>query len=300
MSDVTRLAGPSAPRARSGAWVALAARYPLATVGLVVFAIVVIVGLIAPVLAPADPYRQAIAYRLEPPGATANGVFFALGSDHLGRDVLSRIMYGTRTSLLISVTSVAGSALVGVGVGLLTGYWGGWPDRLLMRLVDLQLAIPFILLALLVVALWGPTIPNIVLAFVVTGWPPYVRLVRAHVLVIRTLGYMEAARALGQVTTVILRRHVLPNVLSSVTVLVSFQMAQILILEGALSFLGLGVQPPHPSWGNMLAEGRQYMDSAWWLTVFPGVAIVISATAINLLGDALRDLLDPQLRTTRL
>jgi peptide/nickel transport system permease protein len=293
-------APPAARLRRRNSWVQLGAHYPLGAGGAIVLVIVFSVALLAPALAPADPYRQAIASRLEPPGAIVEGRIFSLGSDHLGRDVLSRIVYGTRISVLISTVSVSGAAVIGVVVGMLIGYSGGWADRVIMRLVDLQLAIPFILLALFVVALWGPTLPNIILTFVITGWPPYVRLMRARVLVIRALGYVEAARALGQATRTILLRHILPNALNSVVVLASFQMAQILIIEGALSFLGLGVQPPNPSWGNMLAEGREYMDSAWWLTVFPGLAIVVSATAVNVVGDALRDLFDPQLRTIRL
>jgi len=274
-------------------------RYPLGTAGLAVLTLTLIVALAAPALAPTDPYRQAIAYRLEPPGAVVNGHVAWLGSDHLGRDVWSRILYGSRLSLLISGVSVAGAAFVGVAVGLGTGYRGGWVDRAVMRVVDLYLAIPFILLALFVVALWGPTVPNIIATFIVTGWPPYVRLIRARVLVIRELQYVEAARALGQSTRCILSRHIFPNVVNPVMVVVSFQMAQILITEGALSFLGLGVQPPTPSWGNMLAEGRDYMGNAWWLTVLPGAAIVVCATAINVLGDALRDIFDPQLRSMR-
>jgi peptide/nickel transport system permease protein len=287
----------AAPPAKPGrsAW-QLVRQYPLGAAGLIMVALMLVAAFAAPVLAPASPYRQAIAHRLEPPGSVINGIVVSLGSDHLGRDVWTRILYGTRLSLLISGVSVVGAAGLGIAVGLVTGYRGGWIDRAVMRVVDLYLAIPFILLALFVVALWGPTVTNIIATFVVTGWPPYVRLVRARVLVIRELQYVEAARALGQSVGSILLRHILPNVINPVLVMVSFQMAQILILEGALSFLGLGVQPPTPSWGNMLAEGRDYMGSAWWLTVFPGLAIVVCATAINVLGDALRDLLDPQLR----
>lgn len=285
-------------RPRPSAW-QLIPQYPLGSAGLMLLALMLIVALGAPVLSPANPYRQAIAHRLEPPGTVINGTLAWLGSDHLGRDVWSRVLYGTRLSLLISAVSVTGAGLAGVVVGLVTGYEGGWADRIIMRVVDLYLAIPFILLALFVVALWGPTVSNIIATFVVTGWPPYVRLIRARVLVVRELQYIEAARALGESTTGILLRHVLPNAVNPVLVMVSFQMAQILIIEGALSFLGLGVQPPTPSWGNMLAEGRDYMGSAWWLTVFPGAAIVVCATGINVLGDALRDLFDPQLRGIR-
>ncbi len=278
----------------------LARRYILGTIGAAILVVVVlVVALGAPVLVPRNPYKQAIAERLRGPGATIEGHTFWLGSDHLGRDVLSRIIYGTRISLLISATSVIGAALIGTAAGLVAGYVGGWPERVLMRVVDLQLAIPFILLALLVVALWGPSTQNIITTFIITSWPVYARVIRSRVLVIREMQYLEAARALGQTPTKTVFRHVFPNTLNSVTVLASYQMAQILIVEGALSFLGLGVQPPNPSWGNMLAEGRGYLETAWWLATFPGSAILLTATAINLLGDALRDWLDPQMRSMR-
>ncbi len=272
-------------------------RYPLGAAGLLAFLIVVAVAIAAPVLEPRSPYRQAIASRLLAPGASIEGHTFLLGSDHLGRDVLSRIIQGSRLSLLISVTSVTGAALLGVTVGLVAGYVGGWIDRLLMRVLELQMAIPFILLALLVVALWGPAVPNIIVTFIITSWPLYARVVRSRVLVIRSMEYIEAARAVGQTTTGVMIRHALPNTISSVIVLASFQMAQILIVEGALSFLGLGVQPPNPSWGSMLAESRGHIETAWWLSTFPGLAILVVATSINLVGDALRDALDPQLRS---
>jgi peptide/nickel transport system permease protein len=277
----------------------MARRHVLGAIGAVAIVVVLAVALLAPVLVTRSPYKQAVASRLLGPGMSMPGHTFWLGSDHLGRDVLSRIIYGTRISLVISVTSVVGAAVIGTTAGLITGYIGRWPDRVLMRIVDLQLAIPFILLALLVVALWGPSIVNIITTFVITSWPLYARVIRSRVLVIREMQYLEAARALGQTSGRIVLRHVFPNTLNSATVLASYQMAQILIVEGALSFLGLGVQPPNPSWGNMLAEGRGYLETAWWLATFPGFAILLTATAINLLGDALRDWLDPQMRSMR-
>ncbi len=272
-------------------------RYPLGAAGLATFLIVVAVAISAPLIMPRSPYRQAIGSRLLPPGASIEGHTFWLGSDHLGRDVLSRIIQGSRLSLLISVTSVAGAALLGVGVGLVTGYLGGWLDRVMMRILDLQLALPFILLALLVVAIWGPSVPNIIVTLTITSWPLYARVVRSRVLVIRSMEYIESARAVGQTSGGIIFRHLFPNTASSVVVLASFQMAQILIVEGALSFLGVGVQPPNPSWGSMLAESREHIETAWWLSTFPGLAILLVATSINLLGDSLRDALDPQLRS---
>ncbi len=272
-------------------------RHPLGAAGLAIFLVVVAIAIAAPLIMPRSPYRQAIASRLLAPGASIEGHTFWLGSDHLGRDVLSRIIQGSRLSLLISVTSVAGGALLGVGVGLVTGYMGGWLDRVMMRVLDLQLALPFILLALLIVAFWGPSVPNIIFTFIITSWPLYARVVRSRVLMIRSLEYVEAARAVGQTSVGIILRHLFPNTASSVVVLASFQMAQILIVEGALSFLGLGVQPPNPSWGSMLAESREHIETAWWLSTFPGLAILLAATSINLLGDALRDALDPQLRS---
>jgi peptide/nickel transport system permease protein len=251
----------------------------------------------APLLAPGDPLDADIQFRLHRPSWTPEaGRRFPLGADAQGRDVLSRILYGGQVSLFIGLASVAISGVVGVGLGLLSGYLGGWWDDVIMRVADVQLAFPFVLLAMAVVAALGSSIPNLIAVFSLTGWVASTRLVRGQVLTIRELAYVEAARALGHHPALVMLRHVLPNVVSPILVLASFELARIIILESALSFLGLGVQAPTPSWGNMLGEGREYMRTAWWLSVFPGCAIVLAVLGVNLLGDGLRDLLDPKAR----
>jgi peptide/nickel transport system permease protein len=252
---------------------------------------------LAPMLAPADPLDADIRFRLHRPALAAEGGrAFPLGADAQGRDVLSRILYGGRISLFVGLTSVLAGGLFGVGLGLVAGYHGGRWDDLIMRMADVQLAFPFVLLAMAVIAALGPSIPNIIIVFAVTGWVAYTRLVRSQVLTIRELAYVDAARAAGQRPTVVMLRHVLPNVVSPILVLASFELARMIILESALSFLGLGIQAPTPSWGNMLGEGREYMRTAWWLSVFPGCAIMLAVLGVNLLGDGLRDLVDPKSR----
>jgi peptide/nickel transport system permease protein len=268
--------------------------HPLALIGLVLVSIMILTAIAAPLIAPMDPRTQSIGNRLlAPMERNRDGELHVLGTDNLGRDILSRVIYGSRISLAASFTAVLITAFVGLMLGLVSGYVGRWIDSVLMALVNLQLAFPFMLLALAIIALLGANLVNLVIVFVVTGWPIYARTIRAAVLGLKEREFVEAARAIGGSHSRIILRHLLPNVVSPLTVLASFMVAQLIILEAALGFLGLSVQPPTPTWGNMLADGRQYIQDAWWLSAFPGIAIMITAAGVNFIGDGLRDILDP-------
>jgi peptide/nickel transport system permease protein len=223
-------------------------------------------------LAPADPGDQTIAARLRPPGATVAGMRYLLGSDHLGRDVLSRIVFGGRISLVMGLTAVAVSAGVGATAGMLAGYLGGWAERAIMRLVDVQMAFPFILLAIVVVGVLGPSPAKVVLVIGIGGWVHFARVVRSEVLTLRERAFIESARATGAGAGRIMVRHVLPNVLPTIIVLATTALAYAIVAESSLSFLGVGIPASIPSWGGMLADGRQYVDTAWWLATFPASA----------------------------
>lgn len=243
-------------------------------------------------VAPYGANDQDITRRLEPPGAHGH----LLGTDEVGRDVLSRLIHGARISLLVGVVAVVLSCPVGVLVGIAAGYAGRRVDDVLMRITEIQLAIPTILLAIAVVAVLGPGIRNVILTLSVTGWTLYARLTRGETLVVKGLDFVQAARATGAGDARIMLRHVLPNVLSPVIVVAVFAVANMIILEATLSFLGLGVEPGVVTWGRMLNGGRLYLSTAWWVTALPGLAIFITVLAVNLLGDHLRDWLDPRLR----
>ena len=267
-------------------------------IGLAILVLNVAVALAAPVIAPHDPLDQDVARRLLPPVWLAGGgTAHLLGTDQLGRDILSRIIYGSRISLLIGLLSVALSLPIGVGLGLLAGYFGRRLDDVTMRIADVQLAFPFILLAITIAGVLGPSPKNVILILAVGGWVVYARLARGQVLSLREKEFIEAARSLGGGHARILASHVLPNIASPIVVVGTFSVAQMILLESSLSFLGLGVQPPTPSWGGMLNDGRAYITVAWWLTTFPGAAIMLTVLGINFLGDWLRDLLDPQLQS---
>ena len=259
---------------------------------------VILVAILAPVLAPYDPDKLNLIHRLTPPSwDPAGSSKHLLGTDQLGRDLLSRIIYGARVSLLVGFLSVITSGVLGTLLGLIAGYYGGILDTVIMRVTDIQMALPFMLLALLVVALLGPSLPNIIVVFTITAWYIYTRVSRASTLSVREYQYVEAARALGATDLRVLLRHVLPSLLSTLLVAASFESARIITTEAALGFLGLGVPPPTPTWGNMLSDGREYIQNAWWISTFPGLALMITVLGINILGDVLRDILDPGLST---
>ncbi len=265
-----------------------------ARVGLGILVIVVFAALLAPWIVSYDPEQGELLQRLSPPGLV-EGQLHPLGTDQLGRDVLSRLIFGARISLVVGFASVVLGGLVGLLLGLCAGFFGGRIDTVIMRIVDIEMAFPYVLLALAIIAVLGPGLLNIILVFVVTEWYVYTRVVRAKALSLRESEFVVAARVLGAKPSRILLRHILPNVISPLTVMASFEMAKLISTEAALSFLGLGVPPPTPTWGNMLADGREYLQDAWWVAVFPGLALMLTVLAVNFLGDAVRDALDPRM-----
>jgi peptide/nickel transport system permease protein len=268
-----------------------------ALIGMLVLIANVIAAVFAPWIAPMDPLDQDVTRRLMPPAWLPGGTpEYVFGTDQLGRDILSRIIHGSRISLLIGFLSVAISLPLGVAIGLVAGYAGGRFDDTMMRLADVQLAFPFILLAITIAGVLGPSPRNVIVILAIGGWVVYARITRGQVLALREKEFVEAARSLGVPHAGIMLRHILPNVLTPVIVVGTFAVAQMILLESSLSFLGLGVQPPTPSWGGMLNDGRGYITLAWWLTTFPGAAIMVTVLGLNFLGDWLRDLLDPRLQ----
>ncbi|MDE0897506.1 MAG: ABC transporter permease [Longimicrobiales bacterium] len=272
------------------------ARWPVLAV--IILAVAAFAAIFGPLLSPFDPNRQNLALRLaEPLSAGPDGTVFLLGSDALGRDVFSRLLYGARISLTVGIASITVGGSIGITAGLVSGYFGGWVDDVIMRLGDIQLAFPFILLAIMFLVVMGSGVWNLVLVLGVGQWVTYARIVRADTLSLREKEFVEAARALGDSTLSIIFRTILPNILAPLTVIASFNVASVILSEAALSFLGLGVPPSVPTWGSMLAESRDSLiANKWWLAVFPGVAIVLTVLSFNILGDWLRDFLDPRLR----
>jgi peptide/nickel transport system permease protein len=257
--------------------------------------IIVVASFVGPVLTPFDGYKQDLRARLQPPGWTnAEGQVHLFGTDQLGRDVLTRSLLGGRLSLAIAFVAVAGSAVLGIALGIVAAYRGGLLDDIVMRLVDLQLALPMILLALAIVALLGPSVRNVILVFVVTGWPIFARTVRSSTLTLREQEFVIAARSMGARDTRIIRKHIFPNAARFLIVIASFEVGKVIIYEASLGFLGMGAQPPTPTWGNMMGDGRQYLDTAWWLVFFPGLLLVLTAAAGNYIGDGLNEFLDPR------
>lgn len=270
-----------------------------ALVGVCLLILVISMALLAPLIAPHDPGEQNLAARLQPPAWLAGGSLqHPLGTDHLGRDILSRLIYGSRISLLVALIAVAVSGTIGTLLGVAAGYWQGRIDSFIMLLADVQLAFPFILFALAVMAVLGPGLRNVIVVLGITGWVAYGRLLRAEVMSLRAREYVEAVRALGQTDAKIILRHILPNVMPSLIVMASLRVANMIIAESSLTFMGLGVEPHIPTWGSMLADGRAYITSAWWLATFPGLAIMLTVLGVNLVGDWLRTTLDPRLRNT--
>lgn len=253
--------------------------------------LIVLSAVLAPALSPSDPIRIIPGQELETPS-----VRHPMGTDRFGRDVLSRVLWGGRTTLPVGLVSVSIAATIGVSFGLLAGYRGGRIDSVIMRVVDLMLAFPGILLALFIIAVLGGSLFNLMIAVGISSIPDYVRLTRGMVLSAKEQEFVLAAHALGYREANIMFRHILPNVLAPIVVMATLRIAGAIITASALSFLGLGVQPPTPEWGKMLAEGQEFIAYAWWVTFFPGLAIMLTVFAINLLGDGLRDALDPRLR----
>lgn len=294
MSAVHKQMEPVQPQAqtRGARWGQLLRRNRVGVLGLSIVTLLILLAIFAPWLAPHDPNHTELADKLIPPLTRGH----LLGTDQLGRDILSRIIYGSRISLAVGLYAVVISGAVGVLAGLVAGFYGGWIDTVLMRLVDVQLSFPFILLALFLSGLLGAGFSNLVITLVISSWVQYARLARGEVLVIREKEFVTAARALGMRPWRIMARHILPNIMTPVIVVSSLNLAQLIVAEAAISFLGFGVQPPQISWGNMLSEGRDYLLNAWWLATFPGVALAVAALGVNLTGDWLRDILDPRLK----
>jgi peptide/nickel transport system permease protein len=260
--------------------------------------LIVVTAVLAPYLAPFDPGQQHWERRLQPPSSRSNLEGMPpnwLGTDNLGRDVLSCLIYGARVSILVGLAGTALSVVLGTTLGLVAGYYGGILDSLIMRMADVQLAFPFTLLVIALVAVIGPSLKTTVAVLGVTGWVIFSRLVRGEVLGLREKEFVEAARAVGARDLTILWRHILPNVATPILVAATLQIPHLMIAEATLSFLGLGVPPSTPSWGTLLAQGKEFVWTAWWLGLFPGMALTLTALGVNLMGDWLRDILDPRL-----
>ena len=271
-------------------------RYPTIAIGGILLGLVVFASVLAPALTSYDPVKPSFSQRLAPPWGLGGTRAHLLGTDNLGRDILARLLHGGRISLALALTAVAIAGVVGVVVGLAASWGGGATDAVIMRVADVQLAFPVIMLAIAIVAVVGTNPVTLVGVLALSGWVLYARTIRAHVLTIRDLDYIDAAAMLGASDLRIVLRHVLPNTVAPILVIGSSQFATMVLLESGLSFLGMGIQAPLPSWGSMLAEGRDYLSNAWWLATAPGLVIALVVLGANLLGDGLRDLLDPTLR----
>lgn len=273
------------------------AKWPILAIGMLLF--IVMVAIFSAQIAPHDPNRQNLILRLTPPfQADDNGAIrFLLGTDGLGRDILSRLIYGARISISVGLLAVTVGGLMGTVLGLIAGYFGGWIDDLIMRIADIQLAFPFILLAIMVLVVLGSGVFNLVLVLGIGQWVTYARIARGETVSQREKEYVEAARCIGVSNLQIIFKTILPNILAPLVVIASFNVASVILAEASLSFLGLGVPPTVPTWGGMLAESRdQLLGGSWWLAVFPGLAIMFTVLSLNILGDWLRDFLDPRLR----
>jgi peptide/nickel transport system permease protein len=285
---------PAARTARRGA-VRAVLRNRLGLVAVVVLALMVLVAVFAPLIAPYDPGAQDLLVRLRPPAWTAAGDSgHLLGTDQLGRDILSRLCYGARISLLVGACAALLAGVVGSVIGLVAGFLGGWFDRILMRLADIQLAFPSILLALAIVGFLGSGLWYVVLVLGFTGWVSYARVIRSEVLSLRTRDYVTEARAIGVGDLTIMRRHLLPNVMAPLATIGTLHVAAAIVAEASLSYLGLGVPKQTVTWGGMLSDGQLYLGTSWWVAVFPGLALMITALAVNITGDVLRDVADPK------
>ena len=272
-------------------------RSPAGMVGLGLVVLVFAVAVLAPVLSPHDPAKQNIVHRLKPPFWVEEGsTEYPLGTDSVGRDVLSRVIHGSRISISVGLVATAASALVGVSLGLVAGYLGGRTDAVISRVGDVQQAIPVLVLAIAVAAMLGPGLPNLLLVLVIATWVNFFRVVRGEVLSVREEQYVLSAQSIGCSNIRIMLRYILPNVTASIIVIATLLVANMIIFEASLSFLGLGVPSDVPTWGRIVADGREYVADEWWIALFPGLAILITVMGVNLLGDWLRDDLDPRRR----
>jgi len=263
-------------------------------------AIAVVLAVAPQTIAPLDPLRVDVMRRLLPPVWLAGGsAGNPLGTDQLGRDILSRIIHGARVSVFVATAAVGTAGLIGITLGVASGFFGGWVDRVSMRVADVQLAFPAILLAIALVAVLGPGFWKVVIVLTATGWVNFARVVRGAALTLRGQEFVDAARGIGARPSRIIMRHIVPNLLGPTVVVATLELARVIIVEASLGFLGLGVQPPTPSWGNMLSDARNYVATAWWLSTFPGFAIALTCLSVNLVGDWVRDTLDPRLRGLR-
>ncbi len=259
----------------------------------------ILAAVFAPIVSPYDPIQQSLRQRLTGPSWSSEGGTrpHLLGTDHVGRDILSRTIYGARVSLIVGFAAVLIGTVTGGALGLLSGYAGGIVDEIIMLAADAQLAFPFILLAIGIIAVLGPSFANLIIVVGISGWVTYARIIRAQVLSLKEREFVLAIRGLGGSTWRIVAAHILPNTSSSFLVVATLELARTIILESTLSFLGLGIQPPTPSWGGMLSEGREYLDTAWWISAFPGLVLMLTALVVSRVGDWLRDVLDPALRS---
>lgn len=292
MSTVSIVAAPAVVKPNS-VWQALR-KNRMSWIGIGLLMLIVVAAVFAPWLAPYDPFQQNIAYRLEPPSAE-----FWLGTDSYGRDVLSRLIYGSRVSLLVGFVAILIAMCIGSALGILAGYLGRVVDQVVMGLVDVMLSFPTLLLGIMVAAMLGASLENLIIAIAITEIAPFIRVARAPTIALKQRDFVEAGRALGFGPIRLMGVHILPNMVSDVVVLGSLWMASAIRTEASLSFVGLGVPPPVATWGSMIREGFEHILDAWWLTVFPSLAILLTVLALNLLGDALRDAIDPKLRSER-
>ncbi|MHB1007594.1 MAG: ABC transporter permease [Chloroflexota bacterium] len=271
---------------------------PVISVGTLV--IFILVGILAPYLAPYSPIDVDLLNRLRPPAWEAGGnMTNILGTDQLGRDILSRVIHGARVSLLVMIVSIPVSGAIGVSLGMEAAYRGGWTEVLVMRLVDISLSLPTIILALMFAVVWGPSFTNLLVLIVLTLWAVYARTAHAETLSLKERDYVLAARAIGASDTRIILVHVLPGLLNTIVILATLQMARVVLIEASLSFLGVGIPPPTPAWGTMISDGRELVAIAWWVSTIPGIALSLVILSANLAGDWLRDFLDPTLRNVR-
>ncbi len=268
-------------------------RWPI--IPMIIFSLLVVLGAGAPWIAPNDPIDQALPQRNAKP-LYRDGSHYLLGGDHVGRDVLSRVIHGARVSLAVTTVALTAGMLIGTTLGLVAGYAGGFVDEVITRTVDIWLGFPFLLLALVVAIVFGASFTNVMILMILLAWSSFVRNVRADVLVLKESDYVSIARITGASTARILFKHILPGTMSTVTVIASLSVGSLILAEATLSFLGAGIPSPTPSWGNMVAEGRDYLTTAWWTSVFPGTALFLTVMSLNFLGDWLRDRLDPRLR----